>query len=196
MEYLLIPLTLNTSTMWTIFSPRISEYKILNECTNSATFWWTPRTDKEKRHDTYIFGREESHQLDTQIGGKRALEWALQKTVLKKDVHRTGSGSYPMVGVDMNCSENSGSHARKLSTIVLISQAFCKTSTHNVLTPTKILVKGDLFTAYWMEVRWDYLYYEEYLAGRRRCVSSGTNVIKLRCTRGASFWASYYSHNT
>lgn len=46
------------SSMSTMVPPRISEYKILKECTSSEIFWWAPHTDQKERHDTYIFGRE------------------------------------------------------------------------------------------------------------------------------------------
>lgn len=112
----------------TAVPPRISEYKILKEFTKVGYFDGLHRQIKRKdmMHIFLVGKSSESYQLDTRREGKRALEWALQKIVFKKEVEGTGSGSYPMVGVNMSCYENSGSHARKSVNTDPISHPFCK----------------------------------------------------------------------
>jgi hypothetical protein len=80
---------------------------------------------KDMTHIFLVGKSSESYQLDARKEDKGALDWVLQ-IIFKKEVQRTGSGSYPMVGINMSCSENSGSHARELVTTGLINQAFCK----------------------------------------------------------------------
>jgi hypothetical protein len=81
---------------------------------------------KDMMHIFLLGKSSESYQLDARREGKGALKWASKKIVFKKEVQGTGSGSYPMVGVNRSCYDNSNSHARELVTTDPICYAFCK----------------------------------------------------------------------